>query len=74
MSLTSAEARRPNRPARRTSVSDSTSASSAVRMNAPRPTLTSKTIASAPPAIFFETIELAISPVDATVPVRSRKA
>jgi len=33
-------------------------------MNAPRPALTSKTIASAPPAIFFETIELAISPVE----------
>ena len=39
----------------------STRASSSVFMNAPSPTLTSSTIASAPAAIFFDMIEAAIS-------------
>ena len=43
-------------------------------MNAPDPSFTSKTIADAPPAIFFETIEAAISPTLETVPVRSRRS
>ncbi len=74
MSLTSALDRRPNPAASRTSVRASPAASARVRMNAPRPALTSNTIAPAPPAIFFETIDAAISPTDGTVPVRSRSA
>ena len=73
MSLTSALARRRNDDASRTSVCASTVASATVRMNAPLPALTSNTIASAPPAIFFETIDAAMSPTDGTVPVRSRR-
>ncbi len=39
-----------------------------------RPTLTSRTIAPAPEAIFFDMIELAMSGRDGTVPVTSRNA
>src|SRR5581483_114813 len=74
MSETSALARRSKRPASVTSARASSVASSSVRMNAPRPAFTSNTIASAPPAIFFETIDAAMSPTDGTLPVRSRSA
>ena len=43
-------------------------------MNAPEPTLTSRTNAEVPSAIFFDMIELAISGMDSTVPVTSRRA
>ena len=43
-------------------------------MNAPSPTLTSSTIASAPAASFFDMIELAISGTMSTVAVTSRSA
>jgi hypothetical protein len=49
-------------------------ASSSVFMKAPSPTLTSSTIASAPPAIFFDMIEDAISGRTSTVAVTSRSA
>ena len=42
-------------------------------MNAPSPTLTSSTIASAPAAIFFDMIEDAISGRMSTVAVTSRR-
>ena len=74
MSLTSALARRPKLAASRTSSRASSVASATVRMNAPRPALTSNTIAPAPPAIFLETIEAAISPTEGTLPVRSRSS
>ena len=43
-------------------------------MNAPLPTLTSRTSALVPSAIFLDMIELAISGMDSTVPVTSRSA
>ena len=43
-------------------------------MNAPVPTFTSSTSASVPSAIFFDMIELAMSGIDSTVPVMSRRA
>jgi len=43
-------------------------------MNAPLPTLTSRTSAAVPSAIFLDMIELAISGIDSTVPVTSRSA
>ena len=43
-------------------------------MNAPAPAFTSNTIAPAPLAIFFETIEAAIKPRLRTVAVRSRSS
>ncbi len=43
-------------------------------MNAPSPTLTSSTIASAPPAIFFDMMLAAISETLSTVAVTSRSA
>ena len=49
-------------------------ASSNVFMKAPAPNLTSKTIASAPAAIFLLIIEEAIKGIDSTVPVTSRRA
>ena len=74
MSVISADARRPSRPQRSTISIASSRACSSVDMNAPRPVFTSNTIALAPPAIFFDTIEAAISPTLAMVPVRSRRA
>ena len=44
------------------------------RMNAPLPTFTSSTSALVPSAIFLDMIELAISGMDSTVPVTSRRA
>ena len=49
-------------------------ASSSVFMNAPSPTFTSRTIASAPPAIFFDMMLAAISETSSTVAVTSRRA
>ena len=49
-------------------------ASSIVFMNAPSPTLTSSTIASAPAAIFFDMMLAAISDTLSTVAVTSRSA
>ncbi len=43
-------------------------------MNAPSPTFTSSTIASAPAASFFDMIELAMSGTMSTVAVTSRSA
>ena len=43
-------------------------------MKAPSPTLTSRTIASAPAASFFDMIELAIRGTTSTVAVTSRTA
>ena len=55
-----------------------TSASSRARtasfMKAPVPTFTSSTRAPVPSAIFFDMIELAMSGIDSTVPVTSRRA
>ncbi len=64
-------------PARRPSsiiASASALPSSIVFMNAPSPTLTSSTIASAPPAIFFDMMLAAISERLSTVAVTSRSA
>ena len=71
------QARRPRgRRARPSSsiCSASTRASSSVFMNAPSPTLTSSTIASAPAASFFDMIDAAISGTMSTVAVTSRSA
>ena len=43
-------------------------------MNAPSPTFTSSTIASAPPAIFFDMMLAAMSETSSTVAVTSRSA
>jgi hypothetical protein len=43
-------------------------------MKAPLPTLTSRTSALVPSAIFLDMIELAMSGMDSTVPVTSRSA
>ena len=43
-------------------------------MNAPLPTLTSRTTACAPAAIFFDMMLDAMSGIDGTVPVASRSA
>ncbi len=57
-----------------TIVSASSRADSVVFMNAPVPTFTSRTSAADPSAIFLLMIELAISGIDSTVPVTSRRA
>jgi len=57
-----------------TIASASSRASSAFFMNAPDPALTSSTSAPVPSAIFLDMIELAISGMDSTVPVTSRRA
>ena len=65
-----------SRPACRPSSSiicASSRASSIVFMNAPSPTLTSRTIASAPAAIFFDMMLAAISETLSTVAVTSRR-
>ena len=55
-------------------VSASARASAALFMNAPSPTFTSSTTASAPPAIFFDMMLAAISDRLSTVAVTSRRA
>ncbi len=62
-----------SRPSR-TIVSASCSAGASSVIKAPTPTLTSSSTASAPPAIFLLMMLLAISGIEATVPVTSRSA
>ena len=57
-----------------TMTSDSSRACPGSFMNAPDPTFTSRTRAWVPSAIFFDMIELAMSGIDSTVPVMSRRA
>jgi hypothetical protein len=57
-----------------TMVRASSRAESRPVMNAPLPTLTSSTRADVPSAIFLDMIELAMSGMDSTVPVTSRRA
>ena len=52
----------------------SSRASASVRMNAPEPTFTSRTMLWAPPASFLLMMLAAISGSDSTVPVTSRSA
>ena len=70
MQTTSRSARRPSSII----ASASARASSIVFMNAPSPTLTSRTIASAPPASFLDMMLAAISETLSTVAVTSRSA
>ena len=65
---------RPSRLPRSTICSARMRASSSVFMNAPSPTFTSRTIASAPAASFFDMIDEAISGTMSTVAVTSRRA
>ena len=65
---------RPARLPRSTICSARMRASSSVFMNAPSPTLTSSTIASAPAASFFDMIDEAMSGTMSTVAVTSRSA
>jgi hypothetical protein len=58
----------------RTIVAASSRAVSRSFMNAPAPTLTSSSTASAPPAIFLLMMLLAMSGIDSTVAVTSRRA
>ena len=74
MAVSSALVRTPCSPPSVTMVRASSLASSRLAMKAPLPTLTSSTRADVPSAIFFDMIELAISGIDSTVPVTSRKA
>ena len=64
----------PSAAPNRTMVSASRRAEPTSFMNAPEPTLTSSTSAEVPSASFFDMIELAISGMDSTVPVTSRRA
>jgi hypothetical protein len=64
----------PSAAPSRTMVSASWRAEPTSFMNAPEPTLTSRTRADVPSASFLDMIELAISGMDSTVPVTSRKA
>jgi hypothetical protein len=66
--------RRPCAAPMSTIVAASSRARSAVFMNAPEPDFTSSTRPSVPSAIFLLMIELAISGIDSTVPVTSRRA
>ena len=74
IAVSSAVVRTPDSVPSRTMVCASSRAASRSRMNAPRPTLTSSTSACVPSAIFLDMIELAISGIDSTVPVTSRRA
>ena len=74
MSVSSALTRRPCSAPMPTSVRASSRPLSTVRMNAPEPTFTSSTSASAPSAIFFDMIDDAISGIVSTVAVTSRSA
>jgi hypothetical protein len=57
-----------------TIVSASSRAEASSAMNAPVPTFTSSTSDSVPSAIFFDMIDEAISGIDSTVAVTSRRA
>lgn len=74
MSVSSATVRTPLSVPSATMVEASSRASSMVFMKAPEPTLTSRTSAPVPSAIFLDMIELAISGIASTVPVTSRSA
>ena len=74
MSVSTQTTSRPARSPSASIVSASSRASSSVFMNAPSPTLTSSTIASAPAASFFDMIDAAISETLSTVAVTSRSA
>ena len=74
MSVTNAVTRRPAERPMSTISSARVRASSRSRMKAPRPCLTSSTIAGAPPASFLLMTLLAISGMLPTVPVTSRRA
>lgn len=74
MSVSSATVRTPLSVPSATMVEASSRASSMVFMKAPEPTLTSRTSAPVPSAIFLDMIELAISGMASTVPVTSRSA
>ena len=74
MSVRSATVRTPWACPSPTIVSASLRAESSSGRNAPDPTLTSSTRASVPSAIFLDMIELAISGMDSTVAVTSRRA
>ena len=74
MEVTTARVGRPARLPIPTMVRASSRARSLVFMKAPSPYLTSRTMASAPEAIFLLMIELAISERLSTVAVTSRRA
>lgn len=74
MSVSSATVRTPLSVPNSTMVEASSRASSIVFMNAPVPTLTSRTSEPVPSAIFFDMIEEAMSGIASTVPVTSRSA
>ncbi len=73
MSVSSATVGTPASPPRPTIVRASSRACSGSFMNAPEPTLTSRTRPPVPSAIFLLMIELAINGIDSTVAVTSRK-
>ena len=74
MSVSSATVVTPSARPRSTMVWASSLADSKVFMKAPEPTLTSSTSAAVPSASFLLMIEEAISGIDSTVPVTSRRA
>lgn len=74
MSVSSATVFTPLSVPRPTIVEASSRASSMFFMNAPVPTLTSRTSEPVPSAIFFDMMELAMSGMASTVPVTSRSA
>ena len=74
MSVSTATVATPWRCPSPTMVRASRRAVSRSGRNAPEPTLTSSTNDAVPSAIFFDMIELAMSGMDSTVPVTSRKA
>ena len=73
MSVRSATVGVPNSRPTRTRVSASSRARASSFMNAPRPCFTSSTRASMPSASFLDRIEAAMSGIDSTVPVTSRR-
>ena len=74
MSVSSARVATPASRPRSTIVRASSRAASRSFMKAPEPTLTSRTRAPVPSAIFLLMMELAISAIDSTVDVMSRSA
>ncbi|MNI94472.1 hypothetical protein D3C73_1525790 [compost metagenome] len=74
MSVISATVCTPASLPKATMVSASSRARASSFMNAPEPTLTSKTSEPVPSAIFLLMIDEAISGMASTVPVTSRKA
>ncbi|MNW60269.1 hypothetical protein D3C74_382410 [compost metagenome] len=74
MSVSSATVRTPASVPRSTMVRASSRACSMSFMNAPEPTLTSRTSAPVPSAIFLLMIEDAMSGIASTVAVTSRSA